>query len=184
MKQSVPLKRAHRLINHGPVVLVTSQAGEEDPNVLAVAWVMPVCQDPSLAAVSIAKGHHSHRLIASSGEFAVNVPEARLAEKVMACGRLKGRDGDKFRRAGLTPMPASRIRPPLVEECAGHLECRVEATVDAGDHTVFIGRVDAALADARLFDTAWKTGKVAFVGLHHLGGRAFAMSDTSIVVEA
>lgn len=183
MKRSVPLKRAHRLINHGPVVLVTSRAGEGDPNVLAVAWVAPVCQDPPLAAVSIAKGHHSHSLIGESGEFVINVPEAALADRVMACGRLKGRDGDKFRRTGLTPVPAATVGPPLVAECAGHLECRMEASVDAGDHTVFIGRVTAALAEERLFDTVWKTGDGAFSGLHHLGGRTFAVSGTTLVVE-
>ena len=182
MKRSIPLKQAHRLINHGPVVLVSSQSGDSGPNVLAVAWVTPVCQDPSMAAISIAKGHHSHRLILDSGEYVVNVPAADLVGKVMDCGRLKGRDGDKFKRIGLTPVSAETMSAPLIDECSGHLECRVESSIVAGDHTVFIGRVMAASAEEALFEASWNVGENAFRGLHHLGGKAFAISDQRVTV--
>jgi flavin reductase (DIM6/NTAB) family NADH-FMN oxidoreductase RutF len=32
---------------------------------------------------------------------------------------------DKFEKFGLTPLPASEVKAPLVAECLGCLECRV-----------------------------------------------------------
>jgi flavin reductase (DIM6/NTAB) family NADH-FMN oxidoreductase RutF len=164
------------MINHGPVVLVTSQSKEHAPNVLAVAWVTPLSQNPPLAGVSIAKTHHSHVLIQESREFVINVPFPKLINSVFTAGRISGREGDKFVRAGLTPVPASKVLPPLIEECIGHLECRVDQAVDVGDHTFFIGRMVRACAEEDLFDGAWNLEKAG--ELHHLGGEWFSVSGT------
>ncbi len=43
--------------------------------------------------------------------------------------------------------PVSVPKPPLIEECYGHLECRVVQTHICGDHTLFVGEVVAASAD-------------------------------------
>ncbi|MFH1943746.1 MAG: flavin reductase family protein [bacterium] len=183
MKKEIPLSQAHRLINNGPVVLVTSQSKTGRSNVLAIAWATPVSQVPPLVAVSIAKGHYSHLLVSESREFVVNVPSPSMADKVMVCGRFSGRDVDKFEKAGLTPMQASVVRPPLVEECIGHLECRVERTVEAGDHSLFIGRVEKAWAEDGLFDEVWRCSEEDCGGLHHLGGNVFSISEKKVVVE-
>ncbi len=184
MKTEIPLERAHRIVNHGPVVLVTSQAGDEAPNIMTVAWITPVSQAPPMVAVSIGNKSHSHRLISESGVFVVNVTPASLADKVVFCGRVSGRDVDKFQETGLTPVPATVVKTPLIDECTGHLECRVHQAVEAGDHTLFIGRVVKAWAEAELFQDVWRVDGQGGEGLHHLGGRAFAVSRETLIVEA
>ena len=135
-----------------------------------------------MAAVSIAKTHYSHALIVQSGEFVINVPPAGMADKVVQCGKVSGRDTDKFCETGLTPVPAKRVGPPLIEECLGHLECRLDQSVDVGDHTLFVGRVLAAWTEEGLFEDMWKIGEGAVEGLHHLGGRIFAVSMRRVEV--
>ncbi len=174
MKKEIPLPSAHRIINHGPVVLVTSQSKDHAPNVLAVAWVTPLSQNPPLAGVSIAKSHHSHALINESQEFVINVPSADLIRHVYTIGRISGRNEDKFTRTGLTPIPSRQVLPPMIEECIGHLECRVDQAVDAGDHTFFVGRVVRACAEEKLFHETWDLAKAG--ELHHLGGEWFSVS--------
>jgi flavin reductase (DIM6/NTAB) family NADH-FMN oxidoreductase RutF len=174
LKKDIPLSSAHRIINHGPVVLVASQSKNHAPNVLAVAWVTPLSQNPPLAGVSIAKPHHSHQLIEESNEFVINVPSVDLIRHVYTVGRISGRDEDKFARTGLTPIPAQQVVPPLIEECIGHLECRVDQAVDAGDHTFFIGRVVRACVEEGLFNETWDLTKAG--ELHHLGGEWFSVS--------
>lgn len=184
MKIEIPLERAHRIVNHGPVVLVTSQAGDDTPNIMTVAWITPVSQAPPMVAVSIGTKSHSHRLILESREFVVNVPPASLVKKVVFCGRVSGRDVDKFQESGLTPVPGAVVKPPLIDECTGHLECRVHQTVEAGDHTLFIGKVVKAWAEEKLFQDVWQVDGQGGEGLHHLGGRSFAVSRETRIVEA
>ena len=174
MKNDIPLSKAHRLINHGPVVLVTSQIENGTPNVLAVAWSSPFCQNPPLAGVSIAKTHFSHQLIVESREFTMNVPPSNLIHSVFTVGKISGKDGDKFSKAGLTPIPSQEVLSPLIEECIGHLECRVAQTVEVGDHTLFIGNVVRACAEEGYFQDRWDLNKDG--GLHHLGGEWFSVS--------
>ena len=61
-----------------------------------------------------------------------------------------GRDVDKFKETGLTPISASIVRSPLIEECYGHLECKVIGSHTYGDHTLFVGEVIAASVDEGL----------------------------------
>ena len=91
MKEEVPLNKAHRLINHGPVALVASQVKDGPPNVLAVAWISPFCSNPPMAGISIAKTHHSHQLIRESREFTINVPPGSLIDSVFTAGKLSGK---------------------------------------------------------------------------------------------
>ncbi len=182
MKKAILLSKAHRIVNHGPVVLVTSQVEGENPNIIAVAWVTPVSQSPPLVAISIAEEHYSHRLISLSGEFVVNVPCSTMAREVMTCGKVSGRDVDKFKEACLTPVPAEEVLPPLIKECIGHLECRVKQQVKAGDHTLFIGEVVKAWAEENLFNELWNVDIKGGEALHHLGGNNFAISREKVIV--
>ena len=86
------------------------------------------------------------------GEFAVNVPTTEIIEEMHRCGVVSGRDVNKFEDTGLTPIPAQRIKSPLIEECYGHLECRVVQTHTCGDHTLIVGEVVAGSADTDVLD--------------------------------
>ena len=177
MKEEIPVSKANRLVNHGPVVLVTSQF-KEKTNIITLAWQMPVSHKPMLIAISIAKSHFSHDMIKGSGEFAVNVPNVNLLSQVHYCGTTSGRDTDKFAQSGLTPLPAQTITPPLIAECIGHIECRLQNMYLVGDHSVFVGEVLAASVEAGLFDGCWKLDEPRAKSLHHLGGNLYTTPDT------
>jgi flavin reductase (DIM6/NTAB) family NADH-FMN oxidoreductase RutF len=82
-------------------------------------------------------------------EFVVNSPGIGISDKVHLCGVKSGRDTDKWRETGLTPVPAQRVKPPLIDECYGHIECKVVNVVTCGDHTLFVGEILAASIDER-----------------------------------
>ncbi len=173
-KTALRTHEALRLLNHGPVVLVTSRESGR-LGIITLAWTSPVSAEPAMVAIAVSPKRYSHELIARSGEFVVNVPGSRLLDAVWLCGTTSGRDTDKFAAAGLTSVPAREVGAPLVEECFAHIECRVAGTVTAGDHTVFLGRVVAASADPAAF-----RGHLTLRGtshtLHHLGGQRFLTS--------
>jgi flavin reductase (DIM6/NTAB) family NADH-FMN oxidoreductase RutF len=182
MKEEIPISKANRLINHGSVILVTSHF-EGKSNIITLAWQMPVSHSPMLAAISIAKTHYSHEMIKNSGEFVINVPNLDLLSQVHYCGSISGRKADKFEQSKLTPVPAQRVKPPLISECIGHIECKVQNVYPAGDHSIFIGKVLAASVEPGLFDGFWKPDDPKAKTLHHLGGNLYTTPDKRIKAE-
>ncbi len=175
-KEPVEIKASHRLVNHGPVVLVSSRH-EDVSNIMTLAWITPLSASPKLMGISVGDKRLSHDLIMASGEFAINVPEHSLIEALMACGTKSGLEVNKFDEAGLTPVYAQTINAPLIGECAAHLECRLVNSVPAGDHTLFIGEVVAASAVKGFIGHDGIPDLETFPTLGHLGGPHFAKHD-------
>jgi flavin reductase (DIM6/NTAB) family NADH-FMN oxidoreductase RutF len=143
----------NNLFQAGPtsvVVMVTAADTDEQANINTLGMYMPISHTPPLVCIGIAPKRFSHDLIARSGEFVVNIPSIDLVQEMHFCGTKSGRNLDKFTATRLTPIPANRVRPPLINECIGHLECRVVQTHTCGDHTLFIGEVIAASADEHI----------------------------------
>ena len=180
-KIEVTLSVALRLINSGPVVLITSKY-EEVVNIMTAAWTTPISHDPPLVGVSISPRRFSHELIQKSGEFVLNVPGPSLAKQVKLCGTLSGHKADKFREAQLTPSEAKLVSVPLIEECLGHLECTLVDQYALGDHTLFVGQVVAARAEAEAFSETWLLDDEETKPLHHLGGIYYGVLETRIRV--
>ena len=176
MKVEIPLTQATRLINPGPVVLVTARY-KDAVNVMAAAWTTPISHVPPLVGVSISPRRFTHDLVRRSGEFVLNVPGRNLLEQVELCGSLSGRDVDKFKEAHLTPVEAKEVHAPLIEECLGHLECAVVEAIDLGDHTLFVGQVVAAWAEEEAFDGTWLLEDEEAKPLHHLGEAYFGVLE-------
>lgn len=121
--------------------------GAERANIIAVSFCMPVAKTPPMVACAIGRDMYSGELIRQTREFVINVPPQSLQRQIYYCGFHSGRDVDKFRETGLTPVPARQVAPPIIGECVAHLECRVEQSVEAGDKTLFIAAVVEAYAD-------------------------------------
>ena len=148
----MPMSNFHRLLHPYNTSLVTCCDAEGQPNIIAIAWLIPVSVSPPLVGMSIQPTRHSYALIQATGEFVINVAPQEIAQEVLFCGRRSGRDVDKFAATGLTPGLAQHVRPPIIEECIGHLECRVVQEVEAGDHRLVIGQVLAAYTQPGILD--------------------------------
>lgn len=173
MKKEVPINDAHRLINTGCVLLVTS-ADEDRKNVMTLAWHTPVSSKPLLIGIAVAASHFTTELINKSREFVLNIPGADLLDQVGKCGEVSGRKVDKFNEANITSVPAKKVKAPLIDECLGHVECKVVEKYELGDHIFFIGEVVASSVDEELFiDSSWNE-KAKLI--HHLGGNKYYIS--------
>lgn len=175
MRLPVELCHAYRLLNHGPVTLVSSAHGTAR-NVMAAAWAMPLDFDPPKVVAVIDANTYTRALVEASGEFALNLPCRSMAAAVLEAGSVSGRDIDKFARCGLAAFPAETIAAPLVAGCVAWLECRVLPRPDNQQrHDLFIAEVLAAQADARVFrDGRWQFADPALRTLHYFGGGSFA----------
>lgn len=172
-KVNVPTGKASRLINFGPVCLITSKFGDSS-DVTPIAWTVPVSHSPLLIGAAVAKKHFLNELITKSGVFAVNVPGADLLTKVSYCGSISGRTEDKIKLSGLGTGNADKIDCPLIDDCVAHIECRVVNAFDTGDHTFFVGEALHAAADEGFLDADSIPDVNRVATLNHLGGSVFA----------
>ncbi|MDN5293575.1 MAG: hypothetical protein PWQ91_1560 [Eubacteriales bacterium] len=145
-------RKPHTTFFPVPPVLVTSQAEGFRPNIITVAWTGVVNSEPPMVSVSIRPDRHTYRLIKASGQFVVNIARADQVREVDLCGVYSGRDTDKFKLTGFTPVKASRVDVPLIKECPVNLECVVRQSYLLGSHEIFIGEVVAVHADEEYID--------------------------------
>jgi len=172
MKVPVPLNLALRMVVSGPVALVTT-AFRGQCDVTTVSWLAPVGREPPLLAIAVRPTTVCHDFLKRGGEFVVNIPSRDVLNQVVSCGRLSASQVDKFKVTGLEMVEAQIVRPPVISQCIGHLECAVINAFDPGDHTIFVGQVAYAAAEEQAFDEAWTLRESDLKPLHHLGGYLF-----------
>ncbi|MGB8275871.1 MAG: flavin reductase family protein [Alphaproteobacteria bacterium] len=172
--KELPLSKVYRLLEPGPVVLLTT-ARKGCANVMTLSWHMMVDFVPPLVACVVSQANHSFAALRATGECVIAIPARRLAPKVVKVGNSSGRDIDKFAAFGLTPAPARRVAPPLVAECFANLECRVADTRLVNTYNLFILEVLKAWIDPRQ-----KNPKT----LHHRGYGTFVVDGETIKLKS
>jgi flavin reductase (DIM6/NTAB) family NADH-FMN oxidoreductase RutF len=138
-----------------PVGLITSVAADGKPNIITLGEVFNLSlHRPTIVGIAIRKATYSHGLITEAKEYVVNMPTTEILAQVDSCGSVSGRKVDKFAAFGLTPLPATVVKPPLIAECPVNIECRVIGIEEIGDHDLFKGEVVAAHVEDTLLDKA------------------------------
>ena len=168
--KNLPLAKVYQLLEPGPVVLLTT-THKGRANVMVMSWHMMVEFEPPLIACVVSKANYSFAALRATKECVIAIPARELASKVVGIGNCSGRNVDKFKRFGLTPMPAQRVTPPLVAECFANLECRVVDTHLVNKYCLFVLQVLKAW-----HDPAQKNPKT----LHHHGYGSFAVDGEMI----
>lgn len=135
-----------------PVVMVTVQGNDNKPNIITLAWAGTINSDPPMISISVRKARHSYKLLMESMEFCVNLTTKELAFATDLCGVKSGKDVDKWKLAGLTPVPSTNIKAPGILESPVNIECKIVKWDDLGTHTCFFGEVVAVHVDDKYMD--------------------------------
>ncbi len=135
-----------------PAVLVSVADSQGHTNLFTVAWTGTVCSEPPMLSISVRPERYSYHMIEETGEFVVNLTTQRLAHATDYCGVRSGRDEDKWKKTGLTPVSAEHVRAPLVAESPVNLECVVTQKLELGTHHMFLAKVVAVHVDEQYMD--------------------------------
>ena len=146
MKKSFPLSAVYRLLEPGPVVLLTTvRAGRA--NVMPLSWHLMMEFTPPLVGCVVSNGNYSFASLKQTRECVINIPTVELAKTVVACGNSTGQSIDKFKTFGLTALPAQCVKAPLIAECYASLECKVVDVKLVPKYNFFILKVVQAWVD-------------------------------------
>lgn len=105
--------------------------------------VFQVTAEPSQISVCINKENLTHQFIQKSGVFTVSILERDVPmEFIGRFGFKSGKEVEKFKgidyKLGITGAPV------VIQNCLSYLECEVTSNIDAGTHTLFIGKLVGA----------------------------------------
>ena len=131
------LKALHK-ISYG-LYVVTSRKGDNFNGQIANT-IFQITSEPATIAASINKQNFTHEFIRESSVFVVSVLSKNTPLKFIGhFGFKSGRDIDKFKG---TNYKVGRTGAPIVlDHAVAYLEAEVIKEVDAGTHTIFIGKV-------------------------------------------
>jgi flavin reductase (DIM6/NTAB) family NADH-FMN oxidoreductase RutF len=124
VKADFPVSQIRRYLEPGPIVLVSS-AWKGKTDIMTMGWHTVMEFTPSLVGCVIAGGNYSFDLIRKSRECVINLPTIRLLDEVVGIGNCSGAAIDKFQRFGLTAVPATTVKAPLIGECHASFECKL-----------------------------------------------------------
>lgn len=135
--RELELSKAFTLIEPGPVVLVTTHDGAK-ANIMTISWTMVLDFTPQLA-ITTGEWNFSFAALRQHRECVIAIPGADLLDTAVGIGTCSGADTDKFAKFGLSPVRASFVRPPLIEECLANIECKVIDIVERHNIVVLEG---------------------------------------------
>jgi len=115
------------------ITIVTLQDKEAIHGITVNAF-MSVSLEPPLVAIAIGKQTRAHGILQRSSRYGVSILRHDQEELSSHFAGLPGADiGDPFALQGDFP---------LIKGALTHLICRIVASQQAGDHTLFIGQVE------------------------------------------
>ena len=119
--------------------VVTARFGDEQSGLIAT-FVQKASLVPALPRMvtAIARHHYTWSLIENSQSFALHLVGETQLDWVDRFGLHSGRTSDKF--AGL-PTTRGTTGSPLLEDALLWMECRVEASLDTGDRTIYLAEI-------------------------------------------
>ncbi|PRD42598.1 flavin reductase [Phyllobacterium phragmitis] len=161
--QEIDVANAFRLIEPGPVLLVTT-CGTDGPNVMTMGFHMMVQHAPPLIGCVIGPWDHSYRALRETGECVLSVPRASMSATVTDIGNSSGVDIDKFCTFEIEAQPGITVKAPLLRDCIANLECRLADATLSNSYSLHILEVE------RLWVApGWREAPM----LHHIGDGYF-----------
>jgi len=152
MKKAVPWNWKNLWPLPVTTVLVSCVGNNSAPNIITIGASGIACARPPLISLAVGINRYSLGLIKETGDFVVNVPSNEQAFITDWCGRVSGKDVDKFRDGNLTPGKSLKVQSPYIMECPVNFECTLWKIVSCGSHDLVLGEVQQVHMDESILN--------------------------------
>ncbi len=109
MKRSIGAKT---IVYPNPVFIIGTYNKEGNPNAMNAAWGGISCSAPPCVSISLREATYTHGNITAKGAFTVNIPSEDYVKEADYFGIVSGRNEDKFKKTGLTPVRSKLVDAP------------------------------------------------------------------------
>ncbi len=175
---------AHRNLKPGtmiyplPAVIVSCGSSIEQSNLITVAWTGTICTDPAMCYISVRPSRYSYPILRQQMQFTINLTTKDMARATDWIGVRSGRDYDKWKETGLTPVKGVAVACPYIKESPLCIECKVKTVLPLGSHDMFVAQVVNVLADESLFDPDTDAFRLDSAGLlNYSHGHYFSQGE-------
>jgi flavin reductase (DIM6/NTAB) family NADH-FMN oxidoreductase RutF len=123
------------------IAVVTTRDAEQRDVGMTVSAFCSVSLDPPLVQVCVDRAASLYPALIVSARYGVSILAAEqeaLSRRFATAESTRRFDGIGYRRGESGVL--------LLDDALAHLECRIVASHDSGDHTMFVGEVETATA--------------------------------------
>jgi flavin reductase (DIM6/NTAB) family NADH-FMN oxidoreductase RutF len=113
-----------------------------DGHGMTANWVTQASFQPPMVAVAVENTSKTIAMIRDARYFAINLLHQSQRELAGKLGRSSANTPQKLK--GIKTKPAPTSGAPILTDALGWVECRLVATLPAGDHALVLGEVVAA----------------------------------------
>lgn len=138
MSQVDPQEFKNGMRRLAAAVNIISACSDGQPAGLLATAVCSVCAEPPTLLVCLNRSARSYAAISESGRFCVNLLAQEQSEMARRFLELEG--ADRFSACRWTTL---KTGAPAIDGALVNFDCEITETVQAGTHTVFLGRVVA-----------------------------------------
>lgn len=135
-----------------PAVMVSCGASPEEYNIITISWTGTINTNPPMVYISVRPERHSYNILKKNMEFVINLTTEKLVNATDFNGVKSGKNTDKFKTSGLTPLPARKTNTVIIAESPVNIECKVSHIIPLGSHHMFIAEVVAVNVDEDLIE--------------------------------
>jgi flavin reductase (DIM6/NTAB) family NADH-FMN oxidoreductase RutF len=133
-------KTVLRHFPYGLYAVTVASGGEE--HAMTANWVTQAAFEPPMVVVAVENRSKTIDMMRDSHHFAISVLQQGQRDLAGKLGRTSEQAPQKLKGIKTKPGPVSGV--PVLADSIGWVECRVVATLPAGDHTLVLGEVVAA----------------------------------------
>jgi flavin reductase (DIM6/NTAB) family NADH-FMN oxidoreductase RutF len=167
------VNEAYRLINHGPVVLVSTRSSFGSYNIAPIAWSCPLEMKPTQILFVTDIDHMTYKNIMDTKEYAISIPHISQVQMVRDLGSVSGTEVNKFTKFNILSFNAEKVGVKIPENITGWLECRLIEAIERRYSAIVIGECLNAKVLKGIYNNRLLVEKREAKTLHHLGGRVF-----------
>jgi len=130
-------KTVLRQFPYGLYAITVAAGGEEHG--MTANWVSQAAFEPPMIVVAIENTSKTIGMIRDAHHFGVNVLQQGQRELAGKLGRTSAQAPQKLK--GIKTKPGPVAQTPVLADALGWVECRLVATLPAGDHTLVLGEI-------------------------------------------
>ena len=134
-----------------PIVVITTINKEGIPNA-AIKTNFMIVSSMTRFAFHCSPEHHAYRNVLETKEFVVNIPTEDIKGEILKAAFITVNPCppgvNEIEKAGLTPIPSEKVRPPRIKECVAHYEC----VLDWYRGALIVGETVAVSVDESLME--------------------------------